>query len=297
MRILYVMGIMLCMLLSSAELLAQGCSDAGACSIYGDHTAADTNSYHQIAVGMSSGKADNAIIVWGQYLEYQWRASDVVGLSAKVTSLAQSGNDLSVFGLGDIYLTSALRVTDDITVTIGGKFPLTDGNRMDNGNALPMDYQSSLGTTDILAGLTYSYDNMRFALALQQPLTQNNNQFLAGDLTTEQQFISTRNFKRSGDIVGRISYGIPLSEQWKLTPSFVPIVHLGNDRFTDGGGREVAIENSQGLTANANIFLDYSVKQGQSLQVNIAMPFIVRKSRPDGLTRSFLAGIEYRIVL
>jgi hypothetical protein len=49
----------------SAELSAQGCSDAGACSIYGDHTGADTSSYHQIAVGMSSGKADNDIIVWG----------------------------------------------------------------------------------------------------------------------------------------------------------------------------------------------------------------------------------------
>lgn len=290
----YGIFLLLCVV-CSAELSAQGCSDAGACSIYGDHTGADTSTYHQIAVGMSSGKADNDIIAWGQYLEYQWRASDVLGVSAKMTSLAQSGNGLSVFGLGDIYLTSAIAVADDITVTIGGKFPLTDGNRLDNGNALPMDYQSSLGTIDILAGMTYRWDNMRFALALQQPLTQNNNQFLAANSTQLQNFPSTRNFIRSGDIVGRVSYGISLADSWRLTPSIVPIYHLANDRFTDIAGKEFEIEGSQGLTLNGNIFLDYTIRQGHSLQLNIAMPFVVRKARPDGLTRSFLAGIEYRI--
>ena len=55
------------------------------------------------------------------------------------------------------------------------------------------------------------------------------------------------------------------------------------------------IEGSQGLTLNWNLYLDYELNNDQALQLNVGSPFIVRDTRPDGLTRSFVASLEYRI--
>jgi hypothetical protein len=55
------------------------------------------------------------------------------------------------------------------------------------------------------------------------------------------------------------------------------------------------IKGSQGLTLNGNAYIDYEINSKNIIQLNLGMPFIVRDSRPDGLTRSFIANIEYRV--
>ena len=42
-------------------------------------------------------------------------------------------------------------------------------------------------------------------------------------------------------------------------------------------------------------YLDYEINSKNIIQLNLGMPFIVRDIRPDGLTRSFIANIEYKI--
>jgi len=75
----------------------------------------------------------------------------------------------------------------------------------------------------------------------------------------------------------------------------LPIYHLSNDKFTDIDGIEQEIEGSEGLTLNWNIYLDYPLNDTQNLQLILGAPFIVRDARPDGLTRSFIASLDYRI--
>ena len=75
----------------------------------------------------------------------------------------------------------------------------------------------------------------------------------------------------------------------------MPIYHLINDKYTDEFNVEQEITGSQGLTLNGNIYLDYEINRKNKIQINMGMPFIVRDSRPDGLTRSFIANLEYRI--
>jgi hypothetical protein len=91
------------------------------------------------------------------------------------------------------------------------------------------------------------------------------------------------------------SYPISVNKKLKLTPSILPIYHLANDKYTDEAGVEKEIIGSEGLTLNGNVYIDYQINQTNSIQVNMAMPFIVRDVRPDGLTRSFVANLEYRI--
>ena len=161
-----------------------------------------------------------------------------------------------------------------------------------------MDYQASLGTFDLILGVGYEIKKVQFVVAAQQPLTQNNNQFIASNYPINSKlgsFQSTNKFERSGDILLRMSYPINLHSKLRLTPSILPIYHLTNDKFTDEFNIKREIIGSQGLTLNGNAYFDYEINNNNSLQLNIGMPVVVRDARPDGLTRGFVANLEYRV--
>jgi len=280
----------------------QGCSDAGFCTINsfkpesGDGTGAFKN---QFKIGAFFGGADNAVSVYGNYAEYNRQLNENIGVDIKWTTLAQNGNGLSVFGLADVFLNANYRASDKLRLTLGTKIPLTKSNKSLDNLPLPMDYQASLGTFDLIFGLGYEISKLQIVAAIQQPLTQNDNRFFASSYPVGSKLVafqSTYQFKRSGDVLLRVSYPISLSEKMKLTPGLLPIYHIANDKYTDELNNEKEIVGSQGLTLNGNIYLDYEINKRSTIQVNVGVPFVVRESRPDGLTRSFIANAEYRIL-
>jgi hypothetical protein len=98
---------------------------------------------------------------------------------------------------------------------------------------------------------------------------------------------------RSNDILLRVSYPVLLNSKIKLTPSLLPIYHLTNDRYRDQNNNEYEIIDSKGLTLNTNLHVDYIINQRQSIFFNVAFPILIRESRPDGLTRSFVLSLAY----
>lgn len=290
---------------------AQGCSDAGFCtidglkpeysdSVFGSYTEGETHMFipkNQIKIGVSTGKADHSILVFGNYIEYSRQFSEKFGMNAKISSLSQQGNEISTFSLSDIFLSGHYQIASKTKATLGVKFPLTDGNQKENNLSLPMDYQASLGTTDLILGLGYQLENWQLTMAMQQPISQNKNQFISEkepDNSRLKEFQSTNQFKRSGDVLLRVSYPIKMGEKFQITPSILPIYHLANDRYTNISGKEVEIKGSQGLTLNANAYFDYNINAENALQFSLGLPLVVRESRPDGLTRSFVANLEYK---
>ncbi|MBP9194975.1 MAG: hypothetical protein KBF57_09835, partial [Saprospiraceae bacterium] len=244
------------------------------------------------------GLADNSISVYGNYLEYYRQISGKLGLDVKLTSLGQQGNGISTFGLSDIFVNANYKLSERFKLTVGTKIPLSQANKKVNNLALPMDYQASLGTTDLVFGLGFEIKKIQLVAAIQQPLTQNNNAFLSADYPVNSElskFQSTQQFVRSGDILLRVSYPLNISHKLTLTPSILPIYHLTNDKFTDEFNVIKEIQGSQGLTLNGNAYLDYELNSKSIIQLNVGVPFIVRDSRPDGLTRSFIANLEYRV--
>ena len=143
--------LILVLIVSYENAQTQGCSDAGICTInsfkpyYNDN---DWENKNQLKVGFSFGSADMSITVFGSYIEYNRQISENFGIDTKITSLLQSGNGISNFGISDIYLTGNYKVNEKLKLSLGTKIPLTDGNKMQDNIALPMDYQSSLGTFD-----------------------------------------------------------------------------------------------------------------------------------------------------
>lgn len=288
-------------LANMTAVFGQGCSDAGFCtmdSFKPDGTDSVAAQQHQLKVGAFVGGADYDILVYGNYLEYNRQLNEKLGLDFKITTLGQSGNGIAVFGVSDVFVTANYRATESLKLTLGTKIPLGRGNTTLNNLPLPLDYHASLGTFDLIFGVGYAFRNLQVVAAIQQPLTQNNNQFLASAYPVDNalyQFQSTRNFVRRGDVLLRLTFPFDIGHKLRLSPSLLPIYHLANDKYTDALNVEREILGSRGLTLNGNIYLDYEVNTKSSLQLNLAMPFVVRTARPDGLTRSFIANLEYRI--
>jgi hypothetical protein len=279
----------------------QGCSDAGFCSINSlkphlDDSVAQGN--NKIKLGFNYGKADHSISNIGSYVEYNRRFSDRISADLKINSLSNSGNNISTFGISDVYVNANIAATENLRIIGGFKIPLSKSDERKNDLPLPMDYQPGLGTFDLIIGLGYSISKIKLAAAIQYPLTQNSNQFfntLYADSSELKKFHSTNNFKRSGDALLRISYPISIGNNLTVTPGILPIYHLADDKYTDEFNIERSIKGSQGLTLNGNLHIDYTLSKSSALQLSTGMPFIVRETRPDGLTRSFVVNLEYSI--
>jgi hypothetical protein len=279
----------------------QGCSDAGFCTInsFKPNSSDSTEVLNiQFKIGAFFGKAENSISVYGNYLEYNLQLTKKFGLDAKLTTIAQNGNGIYTFGLSDIFVNANFKASEKVKLTLGAKIPLSNASKTYDKLPLSMDYQASLGTFDLIFGIGYEIQKIQFIAAIQQPLTQNDNQFIATNYPINSElrkFQSTNKFERSGDALLRVSYPINIKSKFKLTPSILPIYHLTNDKYTDEFNVKKEIKGSQGLTLNGNAYLDYEINSKNIIQLNLGLPFIVRDSRPDGLTRSFIANIEYRI--
>ncbi len=288
----------------SLSLLAksQGCSDAGFCTINSFKPTADdslqSGKNNSFKIGISTGQADYSISVLSPFLEYSRQINSSTSIDAKLTAMNQSGNGITASGVSDVYLNVNHALSSAFRITVGIKLPLTDGNKLKNGLPLPMDYQSSLGTVDAIFGIGYSFQKLKFIIAFQQPLSQNNNQFIAENYPSASalhNFQSTNEFKRSGDVLFRASYPFRINHKINLLTSLLPIYHFKNDTYKSMTGSEAEIKGSQGLTLNGNVYLEYQFQQAHSVNISIGAPFIVRDTRPDGLTRSFVLGLEYKV--
>lgn len=106
-------------------------------------------------MGAFFGGADNAISVYGAYLEYNRQLNKKWGVDAKLTTIAQDGNEISVFGFSDFFQNTSYKASEKIKFTLGAKIPLSTANKSNENLPLPMDYQSSLGTYDLIFGIGY----------------------------------------------------------------------------------------------------------------------------------------------
>jgi len=285
---------------------SQGCSDAGVCTIntMKDHAFSilpeDKNKNH-IKTGITYGLGENSISVTNPYAEFTNFISEGFSLSGKISYAFIRGELASVNNLSDVIITANKHIYKKemslLALSIGGKIPLNNSNAKEDNNSLPMHYQTSLGTYDLVVGLNYMYMDFGVSLALQQPLINaNENEFIApNDITLEAaKYHSTNSYNRKGDVMTRLSYNIDVVyNKLIIRPGLLSIYHLANDTYKDINGVEQEIDGSAGLTLNANIFVNYYFAHNKHLELVAGFPFVTRDARPDGLTRELVLGIEY----
>jgi hypothetical protein len=286
---------------------AQGCSDAGFCTVGAlKPNAAATNAEkkrsHSITLLTPVGQGDDNVFVWTPGIQYDYFSESGWNLQGKITANYADGSLGTAFGPGDIYLaasrTKALKGDWTFIPTLGFKIPLSQSNISEAGMPLPMQYQSSLGTFDVLAGLTFSNQKWHLSAGYQQPLSgENKNGFLPAFWNGKpeaENYPSTFKLNRKSDFLLRATRNFSAGNHVSFNAGFLGIYHLGEDEFTMpfDGNKVMSIEGSSGLTLNVTGAVYWQSGKRTRLGLSAGIPLMVREVRPDGLTRSWVIAPE-----
>ena len=213
-----------------------------------------------------------------------------------------SGKLGSVNGVGDPTFSLSYVAKEKgrtiLSFTAGAKVPSNKANASKDSLALPMTYQTSLGSSDILLGARYKYNKWDISLAYQHAFNANENGYMhvsgIDSTSTYNKYFESNKLKRADDLAFRLNRDFKYKKAVAAV-GLLFIYHMQNDVITNAAGQKVQATGSQGLTLNMN--LAGAVRASDHIEFNyvVAAPAVVRKARPDGLTRSmvFILGFKY----
>lgn len=316
MGIRIVLPILLLSYLTPVCLNAQGCSDAGVCTAgpLGDILFSTTDSLrpeaptkHVVRLTGSYAIGERGTTIVQSIAEVGF-TGPLFGVRLRVPYMAAFGDLGSNSGVGDPLVTLNFPFTvgtrSRMEVFGGVKFAANRANASVDSKPLPMPYQTSLGTTDLLAGVQYRRGRITAAVAYQYVWLDNNENAFHPDRWTDNMDASGYFLPaaRQDDAVVRLQYAIPLGRS-VVQPGLLGIYHVKQDvRMT---GTQIMpmmdfgpapVEGSAGLTLNLTADLRYAIDDRWSFEMSWGSPVVVRRERPDGLTRFFVlnAGLAYR---
>lgn len=291
----------------------QGCSDAGFCTIINPPPAVDdslntTSEKNKINLSALYGKGDFNINIFSASIAYRRTLSEKFAIDGKLGFQSTDGELGKASGVNDAYLSflyNSVKASHTSTVLLGIKIPVSDASETDNtaplpdGISLPMPYQPGQGTWDIIAGYEYGWKNFSLSAGLQLPVNNGNkNNFLPPSYMflemLADKYLPTNEFERKADVLLRAKYSLqPKKGRLTFTGGILPIYHLEDDSYADAAGVRHEITGSKGLTLNLNLFVQYDINGKSNLVLTLAAPAVTRESRPDGLTREFVAALDY----
>jgi hypothetical protein len=283
------------------EANAQGCSDAGFCTIgvlKGNHR---SDNVYKTRWGFNTnvGVGDGGVFISTNSLEYNRNIGKKNFLQIKQPFVITSGKLGSAVGLGDLSIALNRRIysqgNNHLDVLVGTKIAVGSTTFQANGLDLPMPYQTGLGTNDLILGLSYKLNQWQFAVGYQQPFGRAKNSFLKDYWQADQvqDYFDSRNLLRKSDVLLRVEYVTDIRKKWKGSVGILPILHLAEDEITLKDGNNSVLKGSDGLTLNVNLGINYQINDFNSVRASISAPLLVRDVRPDGLTRVFVIGIGF----
>lgn len=288
----------LCILLHAAliGLHAQGCSDAGICTAPGFAPLGDENETWHAELKLSLESTEPGALLISPQITAGFKLTEKINASVKVPLWFVSD---PILGSNYSFSDPVISATFLLLEKEGGKLALNAGTRIGVSNAtanglgdtnLPMDYQNSLGTTDLLLGLNYQKNGFSVTFGFQYPVWQYNQNQAVVKKYIDNPFISDIDFeyKRKTDIVLR------LEKMWQFNNFYfragiLPIYHVADDEIVSTTVSAVTtIDGSKGLTLNIPLGAWYT-HNNWIFGLDVGFPVVTRKERPDGLTRKFVA--------
>ena len=279
------------------QVKSQGCSDAGFCTIGAlqPQQLSDTTFKNNFKLALSYGQGEQGVTIFQTIPEFEFRFFKNNSIQLKAPFLFINGNLGSNNGVGDISfsITQTLKKTQKLkfSVTAGTKIATGKSDREKNNLPLPMPYQTSLGTYDIILGTSLHYLKWNLGLGFQEVLSnKNENKFLHSAYSNNadaQKYFESNFLDRGNDALLRIEKSFIL-KKLNLSPGLLAIYHLQESSLIDDAGNPVTIKNSDGLTLNITGNAQYNFSNGTGMNFSLGFPAVVRKVRPDGLTRHFV---------
>jgi hypothetical protein len=292
----------------TSRLRAQGCSDAGFCTMgalkpdqpYNKRLAIRLRS---MEIGFYRGTTTLTPIIFVATADLNFGINDKTSFQVKLPYQAVRGQLANTAGLGDISLCLTRNIIKrrqfDVNVSLGGKLPTNGADKSEDGFPLPMYYQTSLGSYDVMAGISLVSRRWLFATGIQHPFNQNKNQFLwsAWESSTEDQayihrYANARELYRGTDVMLRVERNFRFS-QWNFTAGLLPIYRLNHDVITDRTGKRVEQPKTTGLALSAIVTAGYNFDVRSGVRLLVGHKLVQRETNPDGLTRELVMTLSY----
>jgi hypothetical protein len=297
-------------LLSIQDLYAQGCSDAGFCTMGAMKPDQPFNKKIELklrSMEMSFYRGTTTLtpIIYVATADLNFSLNTRTSFQVKLPYQAVSGRLANTSGLGDISLclTKNLYSTEkfDINLSVGGKIPTNKSDKKsDEGNPLPMYYQTSLGTYDAIAGLSLITRNWLFATGIQHPFNNNKNNFLwstwqssdQDELDYVHEYHRARKLKRGTDVMVRVERNFRFS-RLNFSVGLLPIYRINHDQITLGNGSILKPKGAIGLAMSGIVTAGYNFNVRSGIKCLVGRKLTQRENNPDGLTRHLVTTLSY----
>ncbi|MDX2302560.1 MAG: hypothetical protein NW226_07145 [Microscillaceae bacterium] len=300
----------LIILLLPASIYGQGCSDAGFCSM--GAMKPDQQFSKKLKVRLRSieisqyvGRTKFEAYVYATNLDINVGLNEKTTLQFKVPYMYTTGSEgWHLDGVGDISLSLTRNLINrenfQLNATLGAKIPTNSSNELFNGLPLPMYYQTSLGTYDLILGLSLITRKWLFAFGYQEPLNANENQFThsawADHPRAEDAQIYPQSplLRRSSDIMFRVERNFRFS-RFSFNIGLLPIYRFKNDRVTFPNEEEIRTTGSNGLALSLLFGAAYRFSVKSQVKLLFGDRLFERQYNPDGLSREqvFSAGYVF----
>jgi hypothetical protein len=315
-RLAWIVIALTCALSFPSMVLAQGCSDAGFCTMGAmrpdqAYSKKINPKLRSAELNFYRGTSLLTPIIYVATMDMVVGLNEKNYIQVKVPYQMTEGSLGSLSSIGDISLsyTRTLKSTQRWTLasTLGTKIPSNDGNLKvsndftDNiSQPLHAYYQTSLGTFDAIAGISMINSKWLLATGIQIPLTENNNEFLWGKFPSYpnqeylRKYVTGPHLKRGTDIMVRVE------RNWRFTNynfslGLLPIYRISQDEKEDlsNGERIKMGPETTGLAMSLLGSFGYQLDVNNKLKFIYGHKLTQRELNPDGLTRHNVISMSY----
>ena len=288
-------------LLLNYEIIYSQCSDAGVCTMGSLQSGKEVDSLSSnIILSQFIGLGEQETFHFTFQPEVNFKLFSKTELQIKIPYHFITGNLGAANGIGDISASISQLIyknqTSSAKITLGTKIPLTQPTQSKDNLPLPMAYQSTVGTNDIIIGVAFFFNKWAFNAGYQHSFNRSSNSFLRSawkENENAQKYFESNHLQRSDDVMLRAERKFILSKNKKLFIGLLPIYHLQKDIITDENGNDIPLAQSDGITVNLTGSILFPLKNNYTLKISSGNPlFLTRHTRPDGLTRTFNLGFH-----
>jgi hypothetical protein len=292
----------------------QGCSDAGFCTMGAmkpDQAYSKKIDFKLRALEVSQyrGKTTLSPVVYVTNIDFAFSLNNKTSFQVKLPYQAVSGNLGKTSGIGDISISATRNIFTseryDINATLGAKIPTNNSDLTKEDDALgnrgshyPMYYQISLGSFDVIAGISMISKKWLFAAGYQNALSANDNQFRWGEWSEYpggQAYIRDHDLalqlKRGTDIMLRLERNWRFSN-YNFSLGALPIYRITKDQIKVNGTYE-KVDKTTGLALTALLSAGYHFNVNSSIKFIYGVKLTDREINPDQLTRTAVQTIAY----
>ena len=288
----------------------QGCSDAGFCTMGAMKPDQNFNrrvkfKLRSIALHYHRAKTTLTPIIDAAILEVNVGLNPKTGIQFKLPYQKVSGTLGDNSGLGDISVSFTRNLLSkskwDLNGSLGAKIPTGNSRARDeNGLTLPMYYQTTLGSYDLIAGLSLLSRKWLFAVGYQQALTSNENDFTYGEWVTfqDKEYLGGYDvgigLRRGVDVMLRIERNFRFVN-YSFNVGLLPIYRLSEDRGIIRTRENGADIQTSGLALSALAGFTYQFDVNNGVKFIYGYKLVDRPTNPDGLTRDWVVNVTYEV--